>query len=185
MSPSLNSTLVTNPPTRALTCPSSIASKRPVNSSQSVTVRLVGCATVTGGAPAACCGGFSPQPDSVTASRTISGLKTRREWGVESAPGATRTDLPLLLTSCSPALAAPIRLVPSLCKNRARSRKFGRRQARAAHAAVRADNFRLRHQYPVAHLARAGFLAGLSADPREDASHRFSSIFINDDNQKT
>src|SRR5258705_13114798 len=68
MAPSRNSTLVTKPPTRARTCTSSIGSKRPVNSSQSVTVRLVGCATGTGGGAAAarCCGLF-PQPESVSA----------------------------------------------------------------------------------------------------------------------
>jgi len=41
-------------------------------------VRLVGCATVTGGAAlAACGGGLSPQPDKETASRTTSGPTTR------------------------------------------------------------------------------------------------------------
>ena len=50
IAPSRNSTMVTKPPTRARTWTSSTASKRPVNSSQSVTVRLTGCATVTGGA---------------------------------------------------------------------------------------------------------------------------------------
>jgi hypothetical protein len=38
-------------------------------------VRLTGCATVTGGAAAAAGGGLSPQPDKVSASSTISGLK--------------------------------------------------------------------------------------------------------------
>ena len=65
---------------------SSIASKRPVNSSQSVTVRLTGCATVTGGgAAAAGCGGLSPQPDRATASSTISGPKQRgvnEDWNL-------------------------------------------------------------------------------------------------------
>src|SRR3954470_3739463 len=63
MAPSRNSTLLTKPPTRARTCTSSTALNRPVNSSQSVTVRLVGCATVTGGgAAAAGWFGLSPQP---------------------------------------------------------------------------------------------------------------------------
>ena len=55
MLPSRNSTLVTKPPTRARTATSWTASKRPVNSSQSVTVRFTGSATVTGGAAAAGC----------------------------------------------------------------------------------------------------------------------------------
>ena len=60
---------LTKPPTRARTWTSSIASKRPVNSSQSVTVRLVGWATVTGGGggAAACGAGLSPQPARATA----------------------------------------------------------------------------------------------------------------------
>src|SRR5277367_5830774 len=74
MAPSRNSTLVTNPPTRARIWTSSTASNRPVNSSQSVTVRLIGCATVTGGAAAVGGGALSPHPDKVSASNTISGL---------------------------------------------------------------------------------------------------------------
>ena len=54
MAPSRNSTLVTKPPTRARTWTSATASNRPVNSSQSVTVRLTGWATVTGGGSAGC-----------------------------------------------------------------------------------------------------------------------------------
>src|ERR1700686_4024488 len=166
MSPSLNSTLVTNPPTRALTCTSSIASKRPVNSSQSVTVRLVGCATVTGGAPAACCGVLSAQADKTTASKTISGPKARSEWRLEPASGTKRSDLPLMLTLFSPALPAPIRLTPSLCKNRARSRKFGTHQGATGsrRRALRQFLDCAINKYRVAHLARAGLLAGLSAD---------------------
>src|SRR4029453_3984126 len=49
MEPSRNSTDVTKPPTRARTWTSWTASKRPVNSSQPVTVRFTGCAPVTGG----------------------------------------------------------------------------------------------------------------------------------------
>src|SRR4029077_15157663 len=48
------------------------ASNRPVNSSQSVTVRLTGCAVVTGGGGVAACeaGGLWPHPASETASST-------------------------------------------------------------------------------------------------------------------
>src|SRR5687768_16429403 len=49
MEPSLNSTRSTKPPTRALICTCWIASNRPTNSSQSVTVRAVGGETVTAG----------------------------------------------------------------------------------------------------------------------------------------
>jgi len=75
--------LVTNPPTRARTWTSSTASNLPVNSSQSVTVRLTGCATVTGGAAAAAaagCDGLFPQPDN--ASKAISGVRPRSEWKI-------------------------------------------------------------------------------------------------------
>ena len=76
MEPSRNSTDVTKPPTRARTWTSWTASNRPVNSSQSVTVRFTGCATVTGGAAAAgCCGGLSPHADSASASSGVSHLK--------------------------------------------------------------------------------------------------------------
>ena len=64
-----------------------MASNRPVNSSQSVTVRLTGCATVTGGGgAAAACGGFSLQADSAAAIKTTSGRVQRRgDIGVELA----------------------------------------------------------------------------------------------------
>ena len=91
MAPSRNSTLVTKPPTRARTWTSSTASKRPVNSSQSVTVRFTGCATVTGGAAAAgCCGGLSPQPDSASASTGISHARPRSEGKPACAGSAGR-----------------------------------------------------------------------------------------------
>jgi hypothetical protein len=53
-----------------------MASKRPVNSSQSVTTRLVGCATVTGGGGAAACSFFSPHAPSV--SKAKRGINRRR-----------------------------------------------------------------------------------------------------------
>src|SRR5690349_5880522 len=94
MSPSLNSTFVTKPPTRALTCTSSTASKRPVNSSQSVTVRLTGCATVTGGgggAADACCCRSQPANTAARRARGTSALilRTRdvvvvKDWSVGS-----------------------------------------------------------------------------------------------------
>jgi hypothetical protein len=61
--------IVTKPPTRGRTCTSSTASNRPVNSSQSVTVRLTGCATVTAGAgvAAAAWDDFCSQPASASA----------------------------------------------------------------------------------------------------------------------
>src|SRR5712672_4058207 len=96
--PSRNSTLVTNPPTRARTWTSSTASNRPVNSSQSVTVRLVGCATVTSGGPAAaCCGGLSPQPDRLSASSAISGRRRQSEWILEVPVIAKRFDFSVAL----------------------------------------------------------------------------------------
>src|SRR5438552_1457354 len=69
MAPSRNSTLLTKPVTRARTCTCSTASKRPVNSSQSVTTRLLGCATVTGGGGGAAVSVFWPQPASSRATR--------------------------------------------------------------------------------------------------------------------
>jgi len=95
---------VTKPPTRARTCTSSTASKRPVNSSQSVTVRFTGCATVTGGAAAAACGGgLSPQPDSASALTRISGASTRSKRS--SARTRFRFSVALKVIGCiSPAL---------------------------------------------------------------------------------
>src|SRR6186997_2044368 len=79
MEPSRNSTDVTKPPTRARTWTSWTASNRPVNSSQSVTVRFTGWATVTGGgAAAAGAGGLSPQPARVTASSKASGFALKK-----------------------------------------------------------------------------------------------------------
>src|SRR5438105_15898659 len=69
MAPSRNSMLLTKPVTRARTCTCSTASKRPVNSSQSVTTRLLGCATVTGGGGGAAVSVFWPQPASSSAIR--------------------------------------------------------------------------------------------------------------------
>src|ERR1700737_1885711 len=105
MAPSRNSTDVTKPPTRARTWTSSTASNRPVNSSQSVTVRLTGCATVTGGgAAAACGGGLSPQPDRVRASRTIRGLRSQNERGLKLFARAKRSDVSVAPKSISSAL---------------------------------------------------------------------------------
>jgi hypothetical protein len=81
MAPSRNSTLVTKPPTRARTCTSSHRLEPPVNSSQSVTVRLTGWATVPAVARRRGGGGLSPQPDSMTASKTASGLRFKNPSG--------------------------------------------------------------------------------------------------------
>src|ERR1700757_912419 len=102
MSPSLNSTLVTKPPTRALTCTSSIASNRPVNLSQSVTARLTACATLTGsaGGAAAAAVGFCSQPPSANASASAVAAKARRPaaWKVflKDRDGSTTIKYPLL-----------------------------------------------------------------------------------------
>src|SRR5262249_13575764 len=104
MAPSWNSTLLTKPPTRARTCTSSIASKRPVNSSQSVTVRLVGCATVTAwGGGAACCCGWLPHADNVKANRTASeaGASERTEDGPGCLARAKRPHCSAALKSIS------------------------------------------------------------------------------------
>src|ERR1700749_1089918 len=105
MSPSLNSTLVTKPPTRGRTCTSSPASNRPVNSSQSVTVRLTGCATVTGGAAAAAGGGeLWPQPDSEAASTIANGPAAQR----------ARKLLPIRPASLVDCSAAPTCITPHI-----------------------------------------------------------------------
>src|SRR6516162_3116791 len=106
MSPSLNSTLVTKPPTRARTWTSSTASNRPVNSSQSVTVRLTGCATVTGGgADAACWADLSPHADKARASSTINGLASRNRTAVDARSPTEDLDRPIEITGISLFLA--------------------------------------------------------------------------------
>ena len=78
----------------------------PVNSSQSVTVRLIGWATVTGGGAAAACGaGLSSQPDKATASKMIIGLRPNDRLSIIRAK---RSDFSVALNSLSPEQLAPI-----------------------------------------------------------------------------
>jgi hypothetical protein len=106
-----------------------------VNSSQSVTVRLVGWATVTGGAAAATGGAaLSSQPDKVTASRTMIGPRLQNEPILTIR--AKRPDFSVALTAFSPELLSrsievtrtrgrtKMRSADSLFKNRSGSSKI-------------------------------------------------------------
>jgi hypothetical protein len=76
-----------------------------VNSSQSVTVRFVGCATVTdGGGGAACCCGWFPHPDSVKASRRASEAQPTEERVLGCLARAKRPDCLAAPNSISSAL---------------------------------------------------------------------------------
>ena len=61
-------------------------------SSQSVTVRLTGCATVTAGGAAACCCGFSPQADSIPAISNSRPILPRDVFR-DCAPRKKRTEI--------------------------------------------------------------------------------------------
>jgi hypothetical protein len=131
MAPSRNSTDVTNPPTRARTWTSSTASNRPVNSSQSVTVRLTGCATVTEGGAAAACDGALSAAGQGDGEQNDQG-RGHRMNGVEilrssKTPDDGRTQIHLLLHFCRDRSRAADAIVrsrvkmrppASLCKNR-------------------------------------------------------------------
>jgi hypothetical protein len=94
-----------------------------------------------GGGLAACCGVLSPQADKATATKTISGLKARTEWRLEPASGAKRSDLPLMLTLFSPALAAPIRLPAQSVQEPGEIKEIRYASSAPARAAVRTGNF--------------------------------------------